>query len=296
MGLYDGSMSIFTFKILCAATMTISTLILIWVGDLCSAYGIGNGISLIIFSGIVAEMPKDISRIYSLVRDGSLSSSSLLLIMFVFVATIVFVVFSERSNRLLLIQYPRQSASPFSRTPMKKDNFLPLKVNNAGVIPPIFASAIMTIPATIVNATGLQDTKIGSFIIAHLVHGDLVFAVIFAALIMFFSFFYNSSIFNVEDVSNNLKKSGVFVPGCRPGESTSKLLSEIMLKLSFIGGLYLIILSMTPELLTPKVGYSVFLGGTSVLIIVNVIVDTIISVQTAFLSNKFQQKAKRYGK
>ncbi len=296
MGLYTGYY-IFYFKIYSAFVMMTGTVFLLWLSDICTAKGVGNGTSIIICTGILAEAPRDLINVLSLSKSGSISPLMLLALFAIFIATIVFVIFAERSNRLITIQYPRQAYSYMGKMDdMSKHNFLPLKLNAPGVIPPIFASAILLFPATIASISEVGKTSsIGVFLATQLTHGKPLFAICYSALIVFFCFFYNNVIFEVDDISNNLKKSGVFVPGYRPGTATSELLRKILNKLALVGASYLVIICMIPELLSPYFGYSFLLGGTGVLIVVNVIIDTIVGIQTQIMYAKYYKNMGKKG-
>ena len=296
MGLYTGYY-IFYFKIYSAFVMMTGTVFLLWLSDICTAKGVGNGTSIIICTGILAEAPRDLMNVLSLSKSGSISPLMLLALFAIFIATIVFVIFAERSNRLITIQYPRQAYSYMGKMDdMSKHNFLPLKLNAPGVIPPIFASAILLFPATIASVSEVGKTSsIGVFLATQLTHGQPLFAICYSALIVFFCFFYNNVIFVVDDISNNLKKSGVFVPGYRPGAATSELLRKILNKLALVGASYLVIVCMIPELLSPYFGYSFLLGGTGVLIVVNVIIDTIVGIQTQIMYAKYYKNMGKKG-
>jgi preprotein translocase subunit SecY len=297
MGLYDGTGTIFMFKLTSAIIMLTSTMILIWLGELCTNKGIGNGTSLIIFAGIVAEAPRDLVNVFSLSKSGNISVLMLLLLFAVFAATIAFVVFFERANRLIYIQYPRQAQNFIGKkNQMPQENFLPLRVNTAGVVPPIFASALMLLPATFITVLGNSGSGFGDFVARHFTHGTVMYAITYVVLIVFFSFFYNSVIFDSDEIANNLKRSNVFIPGCRPGTATSELLRKIMMRLSVVGAAYLSVVCLVPEFLSPIYGYSFLLGGTGVLIVVNVIIDTVINIQTSMLSAKYEKALKKYDK
>ena len=296
MGLYTGYYILY-FKIYSAFVMMTGTVFLLWLSDICTAKGVGNGTSIIICTGILAEAPRDLINVLSLSKSGSISPLMLLALFAIFIATIVFVIFAERSNRLITIQYPRQAYSYMGKMDdMSKHNFLPLKLNAPGVIPPIFASAILLFPATIASISEVGKTSsIGVFLATQLTHGKPLFAICYSALIVFFCFFYNNVIFEVDDISNNLKKSGVFVPGYRPGTATSELLRKILNKLALVGASYLVIVCMVPELLSPYFGYSFLLGGTGVLIVVNVIIDTIVGIQTQIMYAKYYKNMGKKG-
>ncbi len=296
MGLYTGYYILY-FKIYSAFIMMVGTVFLLWLSDICTAKGIGNGTSIIICASILAEAPRDLMNVLQLSKSGNITPIMLLALFAIFILTIVFVVFSERSNRLVTIQYPRQAYSFTGKMDQaSKNNFLPLKLNAPGVIPPIFASAILLFPATIASVSEFGKTgSIGVFLATQFTHGKPLFMICYTLLIVFFCFFYNNSIFEVDDISNNLKKSGVFIPGYRPGAATSALLRKILNKLALVGAIYLSIVCMVPEILSPYFGYSFLLGGTGVLIVVNVIIDTMVSVQTQIMYSKYYKNMGKKG-
>lgn len=292
MELYSGN-SVLNFKILSAITMMTSTIILVWLAGQCTNKGIGNGTSIIIFAGILAEAPRDLFNVLSLSKTGSISTLMLLGLFAIFIITILFVVFVERSNRLIYIQYPRQSHNFMGRKPnMPKQNFLPLKVNTAGVMPPILASTILLLPVTI-SSVGNQGYWSG-FIMNHLSHGKPLFMTCYTLAIIFFTFFYNNVIFDTKDIADNLRRNSIFIPGCRPGAPTIAMLQGIVKKLSFLGASYLIIICLIPELFSSTFGYSFLLGGTGILIVVNVIIDTTVNIQINMLHGKYQKVASRF--
>ncbi|MBL0725434.1 MAG: preprotein translocase subunit SecY [Alphaproteobacteria bacterium] len=296
-GLYSNVVSLSVFKLSVAFTMVVGTSILIWLGDICSKLGIVNGVSLIIFSGIIAEVPSDIAGVLDLARNGSITIIDLLFLFIIFATAMSFVVFVERSHRLIYVQYPRQEQSfAMSRRSLPKDNFIPLKLNTAGIIPPIFASAILLLPITIVTAFSSSGSSLSRFLATNLVHGKPFFILCDVIAIVFFSFFYNITIFDTDEIAENLRRGNVFIPGCRPGASTAQLLRSIVLRLSLIGSLYLSILCLVPELFSGKYGNTFLLGGTSSLIVVGVIMDAISNVQTSLLPAKYDRSNKRYDK
>ncbi len=277
------------FKITCALTMLCGTFILIWFGNRITARGIGNGGSLIIFTGIVAESPRSIGQLLTMAKNGSISSLVVFIIIAVFIATLVVVVLFEKSNRLVYIQYPQQVQQYMRMQKQQLQNFLPLKVNPAGVIPPIFASAVILLPSTLAGLFRDSTSPIAQFIIANFAHGTIFYVCTEILLIVFFSFFYNNVVFDAKEVAENLRKSNIFIPGTRPGEQTAQLFRKIMNRLSLIGAIYLSIVCTIPEIVASKYGYSFMIGGTSLLIVVNVICDTIVAIQTAMLPQKYSK-------
>ena len=295
--LYSGNVSLAVFKMSVASTMLVGTCILIWLGDLCSKFGISNGISLIIFSGIVAELPSDVSRVFDLAKSGNITTIELLMLFVIFFAAMYFVVFVERSNRLVYVQYPRQEQNfMMGRRSVPRDNFIPLKLNTASIMPPIFASAILVLPIILVNVSGSQSSSFARFISLNLAHGRPLFILLYVICIIFFSYFYNTTVFDTDDIAENLRRSNVFIPGCRPGASTSQLLRSIVLRLSLIGSIYLSILCVVPELFNGKYGSTFLLGGTSSLIIVGVIMDAMVNIQTSMLPAKYEKSIRKYDK
>ena len=283
----------FNFKIVCSLTMLCGTFILVWLGNRITASGIGNGGSLIIFTGIVAEAPRDIVNLLTMAKNGSVGPIFIFVVIAVFCATMLLVVLVEKSNRLVYIQYPQQIQQYMQRSHQQMQNFLPLKVNPANVIPPIFASAVLLLPATIAGALKDSGGAVVQFILHNFNHGTPVFIVIDILLIVFFSFFYNNVVFDVKEVAENLRRSNIFVPGTRPGEATAKLFRDIMNRLSLIGAIYLAVICTIPELMLPHYGYSFVISGTSLLIVVNVITDTIAAIQTAMLPQKYAKTMQR---
>jgi preprotein translocase subunit SecY len=291
-GALDGSDT--QAKVLSALVMTTGTFILIWLADRITQKGIGNGTSMIIFTGIVAEIPKDLMNLIKMNNDGIITSLEFLMLIGIFIAMVLFIIFFERSNRLVYIQYPRQVQQMASQAKNQLPSFMPLKTNPAGVIPPIFASSVLLLPATIGSLLKGSENKLFVFLNTHLVHGSNLFILLNIVLIVFFSYFYNNIAVSSKDISERLKQSNVFIPGIRPGESTMKFFDEIIAKLSLIGGIYLCIVCNVSEIFNSKFGYSFFLGGTSLLIVINVIVDTVVLIQSELLPQKYQKTIKRY--
>ena len=281
------------FKITCAVTMLCGTFILVWLGNRITAKGVGNGGSLIIFTGIVAESPRDIGNLLTLAKNGSVSPIFVFVVFAIFVATLFIVVKVEKSNRLIYIQYPQQVQQYMKQNHQPMQNFLPLKVNPANVIPPIFASAVILLPGTLANIAKDSTNPIIQFILRNFMHGTPTYIIMEIFLIVFFSFFYNNVVFDAKEVSEQLRKSNIFIPGTRPGEQTAQLFRSIMNRLSLIGAIYLSVICTLPELISPQQGRSFVISGTSLLIVVNVITDTIVAIQTAMMSQKYAKTMRR---
>ncbi|MEM8698980.1 MAG: preprotein translocase subunit SecY, partial [Pseudomonadota bacterium] len=265
-----------------------------------TARGIGNGISLIIFVGIIAELPSAMAQFFELGRTGQLNTLVIIGIMLLAVVVIYAVVYVERAQRRVLIQYPKRQISGQKMTG-GENQFLPLKLNTAGVIPPIFASSLLLLPTTIASfsaADGQADGWLGT-VAALLGHGQPLFLILFSALIVFFVFFYTAVVFKPEEVADNLKKHGGFVPGYRPGKPTAEYLDRVLTRLSVVGAIYLVIVCLLPELLIANVGVPFYFGGTSLLIVVSVTMDTITQVQSHMLAHQYEgliEKSRLSGK
>jgi len=279
-------------------TLVGGTVFLMWLGEQITARGIGNGISLIIFAGIVAELPTFVVRSFVQMRDGSLSFLAIAAIAALSVALVVFIVFIERSQRRLLIQYPKRQQG--NRMVGGESSFLPLKVNSAGVIPPIFASSLLLLPNTIAGFANSQGASDGwwsstlNFIQVYLSHGQPGFIVLYGALIIFFCFFYTSIVFNPEETAENLRKYGGFIPGYRPGKRTAEHLDYVLTRLTVIGSIYIAAVCLIPEILraTPF-GASFYIGGTSILIVVSVTMDTVTQIQSHLIGHQYEGMIKR---
>ncbi len=257
------------------------TVILMWFGERITASGIGNGISLIIFAGIVSSLPSTVVQIFDLSKTGIYSWFTVLLFFATFVGFLMFVCFMEKTYRKVKIQYP--NAAMMKASGMSDSSFLPLKINISGVIPPIFASSILMFPAAIIQFTGLD----GDSVVSLLRRGGLLYTLLFSGLILFFCYFYSSIIFNTEEVSNNLKKSNCFILGIRPGASTAKYLDTLVGKLTLLGAIYLIFVCVVPEILVTKYSIPLHIGGTGILIMVNVVLDLINQIQSHLFSSQY---------
>ncbi len=278
------------------ATLTGGTLFLMWLGEQITARGIGNGVSLIIMAGIVARMPSGIVNLLSSYRAGSLNGGILALVLIGAPAIIAFIVFMERSQRRILINYPKRQMG--NRMFGGETSFLPLKLNTAGVIPPIFASSLLLMPNTILGFL-TQQKNLPSWaswapaVVGQLQHGQPVFMIAYAAMILFFSFFYTSIVFNPDDTAENLRKYGGFLPGIRPGKNTAAYLDYVLTRLTVIGAAYITLICLIPEFLMAKVGNNLAFGGTSILIMVTVTIDTWTQIQSHLLQHQYEGLIKK---
>tara|TARA_B100000579_G_scaffold437487_1_gene467033 strand:- start:964 stop:2262 length:1299 start_codon:yes stop_codon:yes gene_type:complete len=283
------------FKITTVITLVAGTIFLMWLGEQITQRGIGNGISLIIFSGIVAEIPRALARTFELGRTGALSASTIIIIFTLLIATVAFIVFIERALRKILINYPKRQMG--TKIYGGESSHLPLKINTAGVIPAIFASALLLLPVTFSN---FNLSESGFFIdFASLFsQGKPLYMALYASGIIFFSFFYTSIVFNPKETAENLRKHGGYIPGIRPGERTAYYIEEILTRLTTVGALYLTLVCLMPEFLISKYPIPFYLGGTSVLIVVVVAMDTVSQIQTRMMSQQYESliKKTRFGK
>ena len=257
------------------------TVMLMWFGEKISSSGIGNGISLIIFVGIVSSLPSSVVAMFDLLKTGVYSFFVILAFFVLFTMAVILVCFIEKTNRKIKIQYP--NASMMKSAGMSDSSFLPLKINLSGVIPPIFASSVLMFPVAIVQITGVD----GNSFLSMLQRGGMLYVILFSSLILFFSYFYSSIIFNTQDVANNLKKSNCFILGIRPGVATSEHLDKIISRLTLIGAIYLIVICAIPETLIAKTSIPLHIGGTGILIMVNVVMDLINQIQSHMFAGKY---------
>ncbi len=288
------------FIVSTVVSLTGGTMFLMWLGEQVTARGVGNGISLIIFAGIVAVLPSTVARLLGLAQQGQMSAFVLLFIAALAVATIVVIVFMERAQRRLLIQYPKRQEG--NRMAGGERSFLPLKVNAAGVIPPIFASSLLLLPTTVAQMTANADHPAWMswlpFVTAQLTHGQPAFMILYGALIIFFCFFYTSITFNPEDTAENLRKYGGFLPGIRPGKRTAEYLDYVLTRLTVIGAAYITAVCLLPEFMVGSMG-GIYFGGTSILIVVSVTMDTVAQIQSHLLAHQYEgliKKAKLRGR
>jgi len=278
------------FKLTTVITLVAGTIFLMWLGEQITQRGIGNGISLIIFSGIVAEIPRALATTFELGRTGALSATTILFIFALILLTVAFIVFIERSVRKILINYPKRQMG--SKIYGGESSHLPLKINTAGVIPAIFASALLLLPITFSNF-GFSESETFIDISSLFSQGKPLYMLLYASGIIFFSFFYTSIVFNPKETAENLRKHGGYVPGIRPGERTAYFIEDILTKLTTIGALYLTLVCLMPEFLISKFPIPFYLGGTSVLIVVVVAMDTVSQVQTRLMSQQYESLIKK---
>lgn len=279
------------FRITAVSTLVGGTVFLMWLGEQISARGLGNGTSLIIFSGIVAGLPNAFAGMFELGRTGAVSTFVILLLLSITVGLIVMIIFFEKSHRKILVQYPKRQVG--NKMYGGDSTHMPLKINTSGVIPPIFASSLLLFPLTIANFAGSADSGILSSIALYLGHGKPLYIIAYIALIMFFSFFYTAVIFNPEETAESLRKNGGFIPGKRPGKDTAAYFDFVLTRLTVIGALYLSVICVLPEVLIAKYSVPFYLGGTSILIVVNVILDTINQAQTHMFSHQYESLIKK---
>ncbi len=278
------------FKITTVTTIVAGTMFLMWLGEQITQRGIGNGISLIIFSGIVAEIPRALVTTFELGRTGAISTMMIILIFILLVVTIMFIVFMERALRKILINYPKRQMG--NKIYGGDSSHLPLKINSAGVIPAIFASALLLLPVTFSNFNASQNDTFQT-IISFFSQGQPLYMLLYASGIIFFTFFYTSITFNPNETAENLRKYGGFIPGIRPGESTALYIDNILTKLTTIGALYLTLVCLMPEFLIANYPIPFYLGGTSILIVVVVAIDTVTQIQTRLMSSQYEQLIKK---
>ena len=283
----------FFFRISTVITLTGGTMFLMWLGEQITQRGIGNGTSLIIMSGIVAQLPTAIASTLELGRQGALSTGLILIVVVMAFAVITFIVFMERAQRRLLIQYPKRQVG--NRMFEGQSSHLPLKLNTSGVIPPIFASSLLLLPTTVASFTAAQGQASGwlTTITTQLSHGRPLFLLLYVALIVFFAFFYTAIIFNPTETADNLKKHGGFIPGIRPGERTAEYIDYVLSRITVIGAAYLAIVCMFPEMLITYAAVPFYFGGTSLLIVVSVTMDTVAQVQGYLLAHQYEGLIRR---
>ena len=279
------------FRITTVVTLVGGTMFLMWLGEQITQRGIGNGISLIIFAGIVAELPGTLAQAFQLNRVGSISVTVLILMLIGVAALIWFIVFCERAQRRVVVQYPKRQQG--NRVFQGDKSHLPLKLNVAGVIPPIFASSLLLMPLTVANLYQSSGPEFLGTITAILGPGKPVYIAFYIALIVFFCFFYTAIQFNPEDTAENLKKQGGFVPGIRPGKRTAEYFDYVLTRLTVVGSAYLSVVCAIPEFLISQASVPFYLGGTSLLIVVNVTMDTVTQVQSHLMAQQYESLLKK---
>src|SRR6478752_4846617 len=279
------------FRITTVFTLVGGTVFLMWLGEQITARGVGNGISLIIFAGIVAQLPHAVAGTLELGREGALSTTLIILLLVLAMVVIAVIVFMERAQRRLLVQYPRRQVG--NRMFQGDASHLPLKLNSAGVIPPIFASSLLLLPITVANFSAGQGPEWLTTVTTLLGQGQPLHLLIYVALIVFFAFFYTAVVFNPKDTADNLKKYGGFLPGIRPGERTAEYIDYVLTRITVVGAIYLAGVCVLPEILVSYAGAPFYFGGTSLLIVVSVTMDTVAQVQSHLLAHQYEGLIKR---
>ncbi|ODU22475.1 MAG: preprotein translocase subunit SecY [Sphingomonas sp. SCN 67-18] len=285
------------FRISAVVSLVGGTMFLMWLGEQVTSRGVGNGVSLIIMAGIVAQLPTTFSNLFEGSRTGSISPTLVLGVLVMAIGLTAFICFVETGQRRVLIQYPKRQTQ---RGTMQADrSHLPLKINTANVIPPIFASSLLLMPLTITQFAGQAtqgESAWGDFIISlnqYLAHGTPLYMALYGAGIIFFTFFYTAVVFNPEETAENLKRNGGFIPGIRPGKNTSEYLDYVLTRITVVGAIYLTLICLVPEYIIASAGIPFYLGGTSLLIVVNVTMDTVTQIQSHLLAHQYGDLIKK---
>jgi preprotein translocase subunit SecY len=282
------------FRVTTMITLTTGTVLLMWIGEQITSRGIGNGISLIIFAGIVARFPAYFGQMFESARTGAMSAFAVVLLLAGAVGIVTLIVFVERAQRRLLVQYPKRQQG--NRMFGGESSHLPLKLNVSGVIPPIFASSILLMPTTVATFYAANLPSWMQTIVTYLSPGRPVYETLYALMILFFTFFYTSVVFNPEETADNLKKYGGFIPGIRPGKKTAEYIDYVLTRVTVIGAIYLVVVCLIPELARSEI--AIALGGTSILIMVSVTMDTVAQIQSHLIAQQYEgliKKAKLRG-
>ncbi len=285
------------FRFTTVVTLTGGTIFLMWLGEQITQRGVGNGISLIIFSGIVANLPRALASTLELGRTGAIPVVLILFLLIGAVAVIMFIVFMERAQRRIVVQYPKRQVG--NKMFGGESSHLPMKINPSGVIPPIFASSLLLMPLTVAGFAGSGGPEWITWLTALMGRGDPLYLGIYVGLIVFFTFFYTTIVFNPEDTADNLKKHGGFIPGIRPGKNTAEYLTHILYRLTAVGAVYLSIVCMIPEILISRFAVPFYFGGTSLLIVVSVTMDTVGQIHSHLMAHQYEgliKKAKLRGR
>ncbi len=281
----------FTFEFPVMVTLLGGTMFLMWIGEQITARGIGNGSSLIIFTGIVASLPHALAGMFELGKSGEMSPIVILAVLVLIAAVIVGIVFMERAQRKVTIQYPKRQEG--NKQFQGDTSHMPLKLNTAGVIPPIFASSLLLMPLSVANFAGANAPPWLAFITTHFQHGKFGYMFGYILLIVFFCFFYTAVVFNPEETADNLKKHGGFIPGIRPGARTAEYLDYVLTRITVIGAAYLATICLIPEILTSQAKLPGYLGGTSLLIVVSVTMDTIAQLHGHLMAHQYEGLIKK---
>jgi preprotein translocase subunit SecY len=279
------------FRFTAVITLVGGTMFLMWLGEQITARGVGNGISLIIFAGIVAELPSALVGTMELGRTGAISSGIIVAILIMAVLVIYGIVFVERAQRRLIVQYPKRQQG--NKMYGGENSHLPLKLNTSGVIPLIFASSLLLMPTTVISFMASSGPEWLTTVSSLLGRGQPSYLIIYSTLIAFFAFFYTAVVFNPEETADNLKKNGGFIPGIRPGKNTAEYLEYVTTRLTVVGSIYLVAVALLPELLISKWSVPFFFGGTSLLIVVTVTLDTVAQVQSHMLAHQYEGLIKK---
>ena len=285
------------FRLVTVVTLVCGTVFLMWLGEQITARGVGNGISLIIMAGIVANLPHALASTLELGRTGAISTVFIIIFLVMSVGVVAFIVFMERAQRRILVQYPKRQMG--NKMFGGDASHLPLKINTSGVIPPIFASSLLLLPATVANFEANGQFGWISEITAYLAHGRPLYMALYVGLIVFFCFFYTAIVFNPEETADNLRKYGGFIPGIRPGKNTADYLDYILTRLTVVGAAYLSAVCILPEILISEYSVPFYFGGTSLLIVVSVTMDTVAQIHSHLLAHQYEgliRKAKLRGR
>ncbi|MCK4946662.1 MAG: preprotein translocase subunit SecY [Alphaproteobacteria bacterium] len=286
------------FRVSTVITIVGGTIFLMWLGEQITGRGVGNGISLIIFSGIVAGIPSAVIQTLSLGREGSISTVVIIGMIIMVVGVIAFIVFMERAQRRVVVQYPKRMVG--NRMSGGDVSHMPLKMNTSGVIPPIFASSLLLLPMTVVGFSGGgQGNEFMDSVARYLQHGQPAYMLLYGGLIAFFAFFYTAIVFNPDDTAENLRKYGGFVPGIRPGKATADYLDYVLTRITVVGAVYLVFVCLLPEILISKFALPFYFGGTSLLITVSVMMDTVAQIHSHLIAHQYEgliKKSKLRGK
>jgi preprotein translocase subunit SecY len=279
------------FRLVTVITLTGGTVFLMWLGEQITARGVGNGISLVIFSGIVAELPSALVGTLELGRTGALDTLFIMFLFVMVIGVIMFIVFMERAQRRILVQYPKRQQG--NKMTGGESSHIPLKLNTAGVIPPIFASSLLLLPITMANFSAGQGPEWLTTVTALLGRGQPLYMAMYMGGIVFFCFFYTAVVFNPVDTADNLKKYGGFIPGIRPGKNTSDYLDHVLTRLTVLGAMYLSAVCLLPEILISQYSVPFYFGGTSLLIVVTVTMDTVGQIQSHLLAHQYEGLIKK---
>jgi len=281
----------FFFRATTVITLVGGTIFLMWLGEQITARGVGNGTSLIIFAGIVANLPRSLASTLEMGRTGAMSAGLIIFILVMVVAMVTTIVYVERAQRRIIVQYPKRQVG--NKMYGGEASHLPLKLNTSGVIPPIFASSILLMPITAAGFAAGRGPEWLQTMVAWLGRGQPLYLGLYTALIIFFAFFYTAVVFNPVDTADNLKKYGGFLPGIRPGKNTADYLDYVLTRLTVLGATYLVVLSIVPEILISRLSVPFYVGGTSLLIVVTVTMDTVAQIQSHLLAHQYEGLIKK---